>query len=91
MLNILLKRKNDEKYIFHRPVQVIEYEFRKLGINSHMLRHTHAVLLLELDIPIKVISERLGHSFISTTLSLYSHISLSLKKDLINKLEQIEL
>ena len=55
-----------------------------------MLRHTHAVLLLELDIPIKVISERLGHSFISTTLSLYSHISLSLKKDLINKLEQIE-
>lgn len=90
VLNILLKRKNDEKYIFHRPVQVIEYEFRKLGINSHMLRHTHAVLLLELDIPIKVISERLGHSFISTTLSLYSHIGLSLKKDLINKLERIE-
>lgn len=43
-------------------------------IRFHDLRHTHASLLLEQNIPAKVISERLGHSNINTTLDLYSHV-----------------
>lgn len=37
-------------------------------------RHTHATILLNLDINIKVISERLGHTSIKTTLDCYSGI-----------------
>ena len=43
-------------------------------IRVHDLRHTAATLLLQADIPAKVVSERLGHTKISTTLDLYSHV-----------------
>lgn len=39
----------------------------------HTLRHTHATLLLKNNIPISVISARLGHSKISTTMDVYTH------------------
>lgn len=40
-----------------------------------MFRHTHVVLLVEAGVPIKVISERLGHSKIDTTLDIYTHVT----------------
>ena len=38
------------------------------GFTFHDLRHTHATLLLQKGVNIKVISERLGHSKIQLTL-----------------------
>lgn len=43
------------------------------GISFHSFRHTHATMLLEAGIPIKAVQERLGHSSVSTTLSIYAH------------------
>lgn len=43
-------------------------------IKLHAFRHSHASLLLEYGIPISEISERLGHSNINTTLSVYIHL-----------------
>lgn len=43
-------------------------------IRFHDLRHSHASLLVKLGIEPKVISERLGHSNISITMDLYSHL-----------------
>ena len=43
-------------------------------IRFHDLRHTHASLLLYKGIDIKTISERLGHSNISTTMNVYTHV-----------------
>ncbi|PWI56668.1 site-specific integrase [Sulfoacidibacillus thermotolerans] len=43
-------------------------------IRFHDLRHTHASLLLLQGVHPKVVSERLGHSKISTTLDTYSHV-----------------
>lgn len=43
-------------------------------IRFHDLRHTHASLLLCKGIDIKTISERLGHSNISTTMNIYTHV-----------------
>jgi len=43
-------------------------------IRFHDLRHTHATLLLKEGIHPKIVSERLGHSKISVTLDIYSHI-----------------
>ena len=62
---------------------------KKLNIDFtfHGLRHAHASFLLEADVNIKVIQERLGHSGIQTTLDVYSHISESLESESITKLE----
>ena len=38
----------------------------------HSLRHTHASNLASTSIPIKNISNRLGHSDISTTMNIYA-------------------
>lgn len=43
-------------------------------IRLHDIRHTHASLLLELGVPIKVISERLGHSTVTMTMDTYAHL-----------------
>lgn len=41
--------------------------------NFHVIRHTHATLLIYAGVPITEIARRLGHSKISTTLNVYSH------------------
>ena len=43
-------------------------------IHLHSLRHTHASLLINSDVPAKVISTQLGHSTTKTTLDTYSHV-----------------
>ena len=43
-------------------------------IKLHEFRHSHATLLLSKNIPISVISKRLGHSNIEMTLKVYSHL-----------------
>ena len=47
-------------------------EVKKIRI--HDFRHSHASLLLSMNVPITVISERLGHSDINMTLNTYSHM-----------------
>lgn len=46
----------------------------KDSLRVHDLRHTCATLLLQDRQPIKVISERLGHSSVRITLDLYAHL-----------------
>lgn len=43
-------------------------------IRVHDIRHSHASLLIELGFPPLLISERLGHERIETTLQIYSHL-----------------
>ena len=45
------------------------------AIRLHDLRHTNASLALEAGVEMKVVSERLGHSQISVTADLYTHVS----------------
>jgi integrase len=40
----------------------------------HDLRHTCATLLLSRGVPVKVVSEMLGHASVSITLGTYSHV-----------------
>ena len=44
------------------------------GIRFHDLRHTHATMLMKQGVNPKVVQERLGHSSISVTLDVYSHV-----------------
>jgi integrase len=43
-------------------------------IRFHDLRHTHATIALRVGVPVKVISERLGHSTPAFTLQQYAHV-----------------
>jgi len=43
-------------------------------VSLHDLRHTHATLLLKAGVPVKVVSERLGHSNVAFTMSTYQHV-----------------
>ena len=38
------------------------------------MRHTHATLALKAGVPVKVISERLGHESPAFTLKQYAHV-----------------
>ena len=43
-------------------------------LTIHGLRHTHATILLEQGVNPKVVSERLGHASVATTMDIYSHV-----------------
>ena len=43
-------------------------------IRFHDLRHTHASLLVAAGVPIKVVSERLGHAHPGFTMHTYQHL-----------------
>ena len=54
-------------------------------ITPHSFRHTHTSLLIEANVHIKEIQERLGHGDIATTLNIYSHLTKNMKKEASNK------
>lgn len=58
-------------------------------LNFHCLRHTHASLLLQAGVDIKVISERLGHSSIRITYDLYSHLMPGMQREAVDRLESL--
>ena len=43
-------------------------------LTIHGLRHTHATILLEQGVNPKVVSARLGHASVTTTMDIYSHV-----------------
>lgn len=53
----------------------------------HDLRHTHASLLLRRGVHPKVVSERLGHSIVSITLDIYSHVLPGLQQEATHTLD----
>ncbi|WP_159443211.1 tyrosine-type recombinase/integrase [Pilibacter termitis] len=63
----------------------------KKELTSHIFRHTHISLLAELNVPIKAISERVGHGNQSTTLEIYNHVTENMKSNIVNKLDKISL
>lgn len=48
----------------------------KFGRGSfHLLRHTHATMLLEGGLPMDLVARRLGHSTVVTTANIYAHVT----------------
>ena len=47
---------------------------KEWGVTLHKLRHSHASHLLASNVHPKIVQERLGHSSISITLDIYSHL-----------------
>lgn len=58
-------------------------------ITFHGLRHTCATLLLQAGVPVKVVSERLGHKRIEITLNVYAHAMPSMQQEAAVKLGRL--
>ncbi len=75
-----------------RPDYISRYFNRRIKssnlphVRFHDLRHSAASLMLVEGVGLKVVSEILGHSSISITGDLYSHVIEEQKKDAANKL-----
>ena len=55
----------------------------------HDLRHAMATLWLTNGVPIKVVSERLGHSSISITLQVYGHLLPNMQAEAAQKMDYL--
>ncbi len=56
-------------------------------VRFHDLRHSHATQMLLAGVHPKVAQERLGHSTITTTLDLYSHVTDTMQSDAAARLD----
>lgn len=59
-------------------------------IEVYALRHTHATHLLSMNVPVKVVSERLGHASAMMTLNVYAHLLPGQQEDAVAKMEACE-
>jgi len=58
-------------------------------IRLHDLRHTSASLALAAGIPMKVVSQRLGHSSIAITADLYTHVVPAVAQDAADRIAAV--
>jgi integrase len=58
-------------------------------VRFHDLRHSHATQLLGSGVHPKIVQERLGHSTITTTMDLYSHVSETMQGDAAARLNEV--
>ena len=58
-------------------------------IRLHDLRHTVATRMLEAGVPVKVVSEILGHSSVAFTMDRYSHVIPSMQESAVTMLADL--
>ncbi|HET7398230.1 MAG TPA: tyrosine-type recombinase/integrase, partial [Intrasporangium sp.] len=51
------------------------------SVGLHTLRHSAASIMLEKGVPLKVVSEILGHHSVSITGDIYGHVSPTVQAD----------
>ena len=75
--DLVVAKENGEPIHPHTFSQSFERIIQRAGlrvIRLHDLRHTHASLALKAGVPVKVVSERLGHESPAFTLKQYAHV-----------------
>jgi len=59
------------------------------SVRFHDLRHTCATLLLGRGVPVKVVSEMLGHASVTITLDTYSHVLPNMQEAAARAMEEV--
>ena len=62
------------KSYFHKQMEAGCQASKMEKIRLHDLRHSHASMLIHMGVPILLVSERLGHENVETTLQTYGHL-----------------
>lgn len=94
---------NDNDYIFTNTVgnpldtmyigrvlkKVVERSSITKKVTTHTFRHTHISRLAQMNVNLRAIQSRVGHSDSNTTLMIYTHVTEAMSKEMINKLNLI--
>ena len=68
------------------PSKVINDKICRFKV--HALRHTHATSLIENDVPIKTVSERLGHANVQITWDIYVKVTEKMEETAVQAFEE---
>jgi integrase len=84
---------NDGKPVHpHSISQTFERIANRAGvprIRLHDVRHTHGTLLIKAGVPVKVVSERLGHGNPAFTIDTYQHVLPGMQAEAARTFEQL--
>lgn len=61
-----------------------------LDISLHGLRHSHATMLIAAGVPVKVVSERLGHADVNITQNVYAHVLPHMQQQAVDALNGLK-
>lgn len=91
-----LDKSYNDDYPFYNSKYRLYYQFKKTTkeaglkeIRIHDLRHSHASLLINLNIAPLAISKRLGHDSIKTTMDIYGHLYPTNNEYITKKLNEL--
>ena len=77
-IHLIAVRENGE-FVIPRSMQhtssVIHHELNYPEFDFHSLRHTHASMLAENDVPPKYLQQRMGHKNLEVTMKFYLHLT----------------
>ncbi|RKD21125.1 recombinase [Ammoniphilus oxalaticus] len=77
------------KHIATRMKRILDRTTIQKHVTPHSFRHTHTSLLIEANVHIKEIQERLGHSDINTTMDIYAHLTKNIEKEASTKFSNL--
>lgn len=91
--------KNGNPFMIFSFNDFLKRSFKRSGIQkeedfvltTHVFRHSHISLLAELEVPIKAIMERVGHTNEKMTLGVYTHVTEQMKFNITEKLDKLDL
>lgn len=78
-------------YIPRHLTRALESIVSSLGISItlHGLRHSHATTLIAAGVPVKTVSERLGHSTVVITQDIYAHVLPHMQRQAADEIEKL--
>lgn len=78
----------------HFDPSYVRHQFKRLlraaglpDVRLHDLRHSAATVLLAAGVPLKVVSELLGHSSIAITADVYTHVLPEMQQEVVRKMD----
>ena len=77
------------KSYFHKQMEAGCRASKMEKIRLHDLRHSHASMLIHMGVPILLVSERLGHENVETTLQTYGHLYPTQTTEALEKMDSM--
>ncbi len=80
----------------HYRDSLVRYLFKRMlkaaglpDVRFHDLRHGAATVLLAVGVPLKVVSELLGHSSVAITADIYAHVLPEMQQEVVRKMDDL--
>jgi integrase len=78
------------RLIFLNALRAFKAAAKRAGLPTsvglHTLRHTAASVMLENGVPLKIVSEILGHALVAITGDIYGHVAPDVSREAVAKL-----